>query len=74
MLDVSPTVTTHRRSMRTDTVNLIGILLLRAARIQSVSEDIVIVLFEHQDRHIEKKIPDLTNFASDLVGIRYAQK
>ena len=57
MLDVSPTVMPRRRRIRTDTANLIGILLLWAEHIQSVSEDILIVAFPHQDRQIEKKSP-----------------
>ena len=69
MLTVSPTVTPRRCQMRRDTVELIGILLLRAEHIQSVSEDIAIVAFKHQDRQIEKK-SQTANFASDLVGIR----
>ena len=70
MLDVSPTVMARRRRIRTDTANLNGILLLRAEHTQSVSEDILIVAYQHQDRQIEKKIPDFANFASDSVGIR----
>ena len=70
MLDVSPTVTPRRRCIKTDTVKLIGFLSLWAEHIQSVSEDIAIVAFAHQDRQIEKKIPDSANFASDTDRIR----